>query len=65
MSFVNGTFRANPDYELVLLDRLSGAERKLLDALDVEDLYGVCGPRAGADAEPRAATAETALCSSR
>jgi hypothetical protein len=61
VSFVNGTFRANPVYELVLLDRLSGAERKLLDALDVEDLYGVLRPRAGADAEPRAATAETAL----
>lgn len=51
--------RANPGYELVLLDRLSEADR---DALDGEqDLYGVLRPRVGADLHPRAASADTAL----
>jgi hypothetical protein len=51
--------RANPGYELVLLDRLSEADR---DALEGEhELYGVLRSRAGADLQPRTAAADTAL----
>jgi hypothetical protein len=60
-AFVRGVFRANPRYELVLLDRLSAAERELLGAAEVEDLYGVLRPRAVGELEWRAATSETAL----
>ncbi len=51
--------RANPGYELVLLDRLSEADR---DALEGEqELYGILRPRPGADLQPRTASADTAL----
>ena len=60
-AIAHGIFRANPGYELVLLDRLSGAERALLGDLEVDDLYGVLRPRPGAGVEPRSATSETAL----
>ena len=63
MSVVDDTtFRANPAYELVLLDRLAPSERELLaDAEDDGDLYGVLRPRAGSSLEPRTASSETAL----
>ena len=55
-------FRANPAYELVLLDRLAPAERGLLaEAEDDGDLYGVLRPRPGSSLELRTASSETAL----
>jgi hypothetical protein len=60
-TIVCGVFRANPRYELVLLDRLSAAERELLGGLQVEDLYGVLRARNGEGLESRSVTAETAL----
>jgi hypothetical protein len=55
--------RANPRYELVLLDRLAGGERELLVAElgDEHGLYGVLRARDGAPLELRAASADTAL----
>jgi hypothetical protein len=63
MSVVDrATFRANPAYDLVLLDRLAPAERELLaDAEGDDDLYGVLRPRPGSSLEPRTASSETAL----
>lgn len=60
-ALAHGIFRANPRYELVLLDRLSGVERELLGELEGEDVYGVLRPRSGAGVAPRSATSETAL----
>jgi hypothetical protein len=51
--------RANPGYELVLLDRLAEEYRKALDS--GQELYGVLRPRPGADLEPRTASPDTAL----
>ncbi|MFZ2114048.1 MAG: hypothetical protein WAU77_10000 [Solirubrobacteraceae bacterium] len=55
--------RANPGYELVLLDRLSEADRDGLgEALERErELYGVLRPRPGADLQPRTVSTDTAL----
>jgi hypothetical protein len=52
--------RANPGYELVLLDRLEDGERALVGEVD-EDVYGVLRPREGADLEARTASTDTAL----
>jgi hypothetical protein len=52
--------RANPGYELVLLDRLEGAERELVGEVD-EDVYGVLRPREGAHLEARTVSTDTAL----
>ena len=62
-SVERGRFRANPRYELVLLDRLAPAERELVvDAAEYAgDLYGVLRPRSGAGLELRAVSSETAL----
>jgi hypothetical protein len=60
-TFAHAIFRANPRYELVLLDRLSGVERELLGGLEGEDVYGVLRPRSGASVAARSATSETAL----
>ena len=54
-------FRANPRYELVLVDRLSAAERALLGTSEVADLYGVLRPRGAEGPDVRAVTSETAL----
>ena len=51
--------RANPGYELVLLDRLSAAEREALEG--ERELYGVLRPRPGTELEPRTASVDTAL----
>jgi len=57
-----GTFRANPLYELALLDRLSPAERELLGELAGEDdLYGVLRPRTGSGLDLRSVSSDTAL----
>jgi hypothetical protein len=63
MSVVDrATFRANPAYDLVLLDRLAPAERELLaDTEGDGDLYGVLRPGSGSSLEPRTASSETAL----
>lgn len=56
------TFRANPGYELVLLDRLAHAERELLSDVERDgDLYGVLRPRGASGLEPRSASSDTAL----
>jgi hypothetical protein len=52
--------RANPGYELVLLDRLDPAERQLVGEVD-DDVYGVLRPGDGAHLEARTVTADTAL----
>jgi hypothetical protein len=55
-------FRANPSYELVLLDNLVASERELVRVLaDEADLYGVLRPTAGSGLELRAADTDTAL----
>lgn len=55
-------FRANPDYEVVVLDRLEPAEQARLRASDdSEDLYGALIPRHGSALEPQAVSSETAL----
>lgn len=57
-----GTFRANPRYELVLLDRLSPSERALLGELDgADDVYGVLRPRPGSGLELLCISSDTAL----
>src|ERR1700742_3268175 len=53
--------RANPGYELVLLDRLRPAERQLLAELGEDDAYGMLRPRRGSALEARTASADTAL----
>jgi hypothetical protein len=52
--------RANPDYELVLLDRLGAGERELVGEVD-EDVYGVLRPRDNTHLEARTVSADTAL----
>ncbi len=57
-------FRANPGYQLVLLDRLTAAERELVAGASEPDgdLYGVLRPRAAQSGlEPRSVSSETAL----
>ena len=56
-----GTFRANPSYELVLLDDLGLAERTMLAELGENELYGVLRPHAGCRLEARSASTDTAL----
>ena len=52
--------RANPGYELVLLDRLGDAEQELVGEID-EEVYGVLRPKDGARLEARTVSADTAL----
>jgi hypothetical protein len=55
-------FRANPRYALVLLDRLSSAERQLVGGLEPDaGQYGVLRPRPGSELQTRAVSADTAL----
>lgn len=59
---VDRTYRANPAYELVLLDRLQPAEQRLVGDVDGhDDLYGVLRPRGGAGLDPRSVSTDTAL----
>ena len=54
--------RANPDYELVPLERLADDERDVLAAnADADDLYGLLRPGAGSSLAPRSATVDLAL----
>jgi hypothetical protein len=56
------SFRANPRYELVLLDRLAPAERAAVAELEGEsDVYGLLRPRPGSGVELRPASMELAL----
>ena len=62
MTVSGRVFRANPSYELVLLDSLAAGEREFLLTLRAEnDLYGVLRPVAGSGLELRAADTDTAL----
>src|SRR5260370_5480748 len=54
--------RANPGYELVLVDRLAPAEQEALAPLRAQgDLFGVLRPRPGSLLPPRSVDHETAL----
>lgn len=54
--------RANPAYELVLLDRLDLAEQELVaEAGGAGDVYGMLRPRRGSTLEPQAVSSDTAL----
>jgi hypothetical protein len=45
-SILDATFRANPDYEIILYDRLSLEHKQMLGSLqDDPDLYGILYPR--------------------
>ena len=55
----HATLRANPGYELVLLERLSATERDALG--DGDGLYGLLRPRPGERLDVRSACADTAL----
>jgi hypothetical protein len=56
------SFRANPRYALVVLDRLSCAERRLDGGAAGEtNRYGVLRPQPGSGLEIRSASADTAL----
>jgi hypothetical protein len=55
-------FRANPDYKLVLVDRLSAHDRNQLQEADCsEDLYGALVPLGGSAQGWRSVSCETAL----
>lgn len=61
-ALADARLRANPDYELVLLDRLDAAQRELLAQADADaDLYGVLRPRHADRLAPCAVSADTAL----
>jgi hypothetical protein len=60
-NILEATFRANPDYELVLFDRLTQKERTALANLQQDpDLYGLLRPR-GPGSSLKSACRETAL----
>jgi hypothetical protein len=55
-------FRANPDYRLVLIDRLSAHDRSQLQEADCsEDLYGALVPQSGGAQGWRSVSCEMAL----
>lgn len=55
-------FRANPAYELVLLDRLAPAERERVGELEgAAEIYGILRPHRNSGLEPRSASRDTAL----
>jgi hypothetical protein len=57
-----GSFRANPRYRLVPLERLTPTERQALgDVGGDPDLYGVLRPEPGSGLQPRSLSCETAL----
>lgn len=54
--------RANPEYELVLLDRLSDAEQQVLEKLKSDpDCYGILRPRTAGNLTIKAASRDAAL----
>jgi hypothetical protein len=55
------TLRANPRYELVLVDRLTKDERHVLGDLDDDDLYGILRPSRDSELDTRACSPDTAL----
>jgi hypothetical protein len=57
----NAILRANPAYELVPLERLSGDERALLAELADDELYGLLLPRERSRLAPRSASSDLAL----
>jgi hypothetical protein len=61
-SIRHAILRANPSYELVLLDRLDGAAREQIAREHGDDLYGVLRPlRGDGRLQPHAVSSETAL----
>lgn len=54
--------RANPEYELVVLDRLSAAEQQMFEALKADpDCYGILRPRTSGNLTIKAASRDAAL----
>src|SRR5215469_2749993 len=54
--------QANPEYELVLLDRLSDSEQQMLEKLKSDpDCYGILRPRAAGNLTIKAASRDAAL----
>src|SRR5215472_1276122 len=54
--------RANPEYELVLLDRLSEVEQQALEGLKGDpDCYGILRPRTSGNLTIKAASQDAAL----
>ena len=61
-SILSCQFRANPDYELVLFDRLPEEQKELLKGLENErDFYGVLRPREAAGLGVKSVDRDTAL----
>ncbi len=59
---LEGTFRANPEYEMVLFDRLPEEQRTLLADLEKDpDFYGILRPRPGAALATKSVCRDTAL----
>ncbi|HEX2086228.1 MAG TPA: hypothetical protein VHF89_11135 [Solirubrobacteraceae bacterium] len=59
--FEGARLRANPGYELVLLDSLPDAKRVQVEQEGDDELYGVLRGRPGSRLEPRTASSDTAL----
>jgi hypothetical protein len=61
-NILDGLFRANPDYELVLFDRLSDEQKELFEALRADsDFYGILQPRPGCGLGVKSVCRDTAL----
>src|SRR5262249_39893925 len=59
---LNAQFRANPNYQIVLFDRLSPAQKSVLNDLRSDpDLYGILLPREGTGLSIKAVSRDTAL----
>jgi hypothetical protein len=62
MDWSDRVFRANPDYELILLDRLLSEDRARVAAAEAgPDVYGVLRPQPGSRLAWRVASCDTAL----
>ena len=59
---LDGTFRANPDYDLKHFDSLPAGQRELFSALKGDpDFYGVLSPRNGSPLPLKSACSDTAV----
>ena len=59
---LQGTFRANPDYEMVLFDRLPEEQRTMLADLEKDPgFYGILRPRPGISLGTKSVCRDTAL----
>lgn len=58
---LDGTFRANPDYELTAFDQLPRGQQELFSALRAApDFYGILGPRNGSQLPLKSVCQDTA-----